>query len=46
MFHEDIGVDRMGIGVQKRGDAIHYSIPILIVAGEKPAREPPHSLPQ
>jgi ubiquinone/menaquinone biosynthesis C-methylase UbiE len=37
MFHEDLGIDRMGIGVHKMGDAIHYAVPILVVVGEKPA---------
>jgi ubiquinone/menaquinone biosynthesis C-methylase UbiE len=37
MFEEDLGIDRMGVGAHRTGDAIHCSIPILVVVGEKPA---------
>ncbi len=37
MVEEDLGVDRIGIGAHRIGDAVHYAVPIMIVVGEKPA---------
>jgi ubiquinone/menaquinone biosynthesis C-methylase UbiE len=40
-FEHDIGVDRLGVGAHRRGGAIHFSFPIMVIAGLKqPARAP------
>lgn len=35
IFQEELLADRMGIGVQLKDGAIHYSVPILAIAGTK-----------
>ena len=37
LFQADLVTDRLGIDVHGQGDEIHFAIPILVVAGEKPA---------
>ena len=37
MFNADFEVDRMGIDVHLEGNEIHFTVPILVVVGEKPA---------
>ena len=36
-FHDDIGKDDLGLSVHRKGDAIHYVYPVLIVVGKKAA---------
>jgi hypothetical protein len=36
MFVADVGVDNLGIGVHRRGAAIHFAYPIAVAAGSKP----------
>jgi ubiquinone/menaquinone biosynthesis C-methylase UbiE len=35
LFHEDLGINRMGICASRCGDAIEYSVPILVTVGIK-----------
>jgi ubiquinone/menaquinone biosynthesis C-methylase UbiE len=37
MFRADLVSDRLGIDIHRQGDEIRFAIPILVVAGEKPA---------
>jgi hypothetical protein len=34
-FAEDIGVDRLGVGAHRKDEAIHFSFPIVVMAGVK-----------
>jgi ubiquinone/menaquinone biosynthesis C-methylase UbiE len=34
-FEHDIGVDRLGVGAHRRGGAIHFAFPIVVLVGEK-----------
>lgn len=36
-FADDIGVDRLGLGVHCHEGAIHFAFPIVVIAGHKPA---------
>lgn len=36
LLKDDLGVDRLGIGVHLRGDEIHYAYPVTVFVGEKP----------
>ena len=39
-FADDIGADRLGLGAHRRGGAIHFAFPIVVIAGRKqPAPE-------
>jgi len=35
MFRTDLELDRMGIDVHRRGNEIHFAVPILVTVGEK-----------
>lgn len=35
LFHDDLGKDHLGLNVHRKGDAIHYVYPVLIVVGKK-----------
>jgi SAM-dependent methyltransferase len=35
LLHEDIGVDRIGVGAHRRGDKIHYAYPVIVIVAEK-----------
>jgi ubiquinone/menaquinone biosynthesis C-methylase UbiE len=39
MFADDLVEDRMGINVHKKGDEIHYEVPITVIVGDRPASE-------
>jgi SAM-dependent methyltransferase len=34
-FADDIGVDRLGLGTHRRGEAIHFAFPIAVLVGQK-----------
>jgi hypothetical protein len=34
-FEADIGVDRLGVGAHRRGGAVHFAFPIVVLAGQK-----------
>jgi ubiquinone/menaquinone biosynthesis C-methylase UbiE len=34
-FDADLGVDRLGVGAHRRGEAIHFAFPTVVVAGRK-----------
>ncbi len=36
-FEDDIGVDRLGLGAHRRGGAVHFAFPIVVLVGQKPA---------
>lgn len=36
MFMSDIGQDKLGMNVRTSGGEVHFSVPILVVAGRKP----------
>lgn len=36
-FEDDIGVDRLGVGAHRRGGAIHFAFPIVVIVGRKHA---------
>jgi SAM-dependent methyltransferase len=35
-FAEDVGVDRLGVGVRRKDGAIHFAFPIVVLVGKKP----------
>jgi len=35
LFEDDLGLDRLGLGVQRREDGIHFAYPIVILVGYK-----------
>ncbi|MFN7927831.1 MAG: class I SAM-dependent methyltransferase [Blastocatellia bacterium] len=37
LFHNDVGKNALGLNVHRKGDAIHYIYPVLIVVGKKAA---------
>jgi ubiquinone/menaquinone biosynthesis C-methylase UbiE len=37
LFEDDLGVDRLGLGVHRRDDNIHFAYPIVILVGHKPS---------
>jgi len=37
LFEDDLGVDRLGIGVHRRDGSIHFAYPIVILVGHKPS---------
>ncbi len=39
IFADDIGLDRLGVGVHRRDEALHFAFPVVVVAGEK--EQPP-----
>jgi ubiquinone/menaquinone biosynthesis C-methylase UbiE len=34
-FADDIGVDRLGVGAHRRGGAIHFAFPVVVIVGFK-----------
>jgi len=36
LFEDDLGVDRLGLGVHRRDGNIHFAYPIVILVGRKP----------
>lgn len=36
LFHADVGKDELGLNVHRKGEAIHYVYPVLIVVGKRP----------
>jgi ubiquinone/menaquinone biosynthesis C-methylase UbiE len=38
-FEHDIGVDRLGVGAHRRGGAIHFAFPIVVVVGQTQLRQ-------
>jgi hypothetical protein len=36
LFEDDLGVDRLGLGVHRRDGNIHFAYPIVILVGGKP----------
>ena len=36
MLHEDIGIDRIGVGAHWRGEEIHYAYPVTVIVAQKP----------
>ena len=36
MFEEDLGVDRLGVGVNRQMTEIHFAFPIVVIVGTKP----------
>jgi ubiquinone/menaquinone biosynthesis C-methylase UbiE len=41
-FADDIGVDRLGVGANRRDGAIHFAFPIVLIAGQQPMRKSDH----
>ena len=37
IFEDDLGVNRLGVGVNRQDDGIHFAFPIVVVAGQKQA---------
>ena len=35
LFHADVGKNELGLDVHRKGDALHYVYPVLIVVGKK-----------
>src|SRR5262249_54247437 len=44
-FADDIGVDRLGVGVHRRDGAIHFAFPIVMIVGQQPVRESDQAQP-
>jgi len=34
-FADDLGVDRLGLGAHRRGGAVHFAFPIVVIGGKK-----------
>jgi ubiquinone/menaquinone biosynthesis C-methylase UbiE/8-oxo-dGTP pyrophosphatase MutT (NUDIX family) len=37
LFEDDLGVNRLGLGIHRRGGDIHFAYPIVILVGQKPS---------
>jgi hypothetical protein len=36
IFEDDLGVDRLGVGANRREGKIHFAFPVVVVVGRKP----------
>jgi hypothetical protein len=39
-FADDIGVDRLGVGAHRKGGAIHFAFPIVVLIGQSQTARP------
>ena len=35
LFHSDVGKNELGLDVHRKGDAVHYVYPVLVIIGKK-----------